>query len=107
MNYLSIISGRKRASLGKIVIRMTMANMDKRKGATPLKIVSTGVSFATPATVKMLSPMGGVISPASIIRTAITPNHIGLKPRARITGKITGMVNTIIDMASKKHPRKR
>ena len=63
-----------------------IANIDKRKGATPRNIVSMGTSFATPATVNILSPIGGVISPASIIRTAMTPNHMGLKPRAKITG---------------------
>ena len=61
-------------------------NIEKRKGATPRNIVSTGTSFATPATVNMLSPIGGVISPASIISTAMTPNHMGLKPRAKMTG---------------------
>jgi len=42
--------------------------------------------------------------PASIMRTATTPNQIGLKFKATITGKMTGNVSTIIETESRKQP---
>ena len=52
-----------------------------RKGNIPLKIVSRGTSSAIPLMTYTFTPTGGVITPISVTRTIITPNHIGSKPR--------------------------
>ena len=101
-----IIPGKNSAICGKTVTRKTTANMAKRKKNAPLKTVPMGTS-ATPEITNIFNPRGGVISPASIIKTEITPNHMGLNPSFKIVGNITGKVNTIMDVASRKHPRTR
>jgi hypothetical protein len=105
--YRPIILGRYRAIGGYKVIRKVIKKMAMRKGKAPLKTSSRGASLAMLATVNTQRPMGGVIKPAPIMSTHTTPNHIGSKPRFNTTGKMTGSVRIIIDMASKKHPSKR
>ena len=74
-------------------------------GKTPRNTSSICISLSTPATTNRLRPNGGVIRPTSIIKTEITPNQTGSKPDFTTRGKITGNVSTIIEMASKKHPK--
>ncbi len=62
-------------------------------------------SCDTAVMTNIFSPSGGVINPAFIISTAITPNQIGSKPNASTVGKITGKVSTIIAATSRKQPR--
>ena len=54
----------------------------------------------TPAMIKMFIPTGGVTSPISHTTTMITPNQIGSKPTARITGKMMGSVRARDDRIS-------
>ena len=52
-------------------------------------------------------PTGGWISPSSTVITMMTPNQIGSKPSAVITGKMIGTVRMIIAMASIRQPSTR
>lgn len=88
----SIELGRINARLGKrhkikIITAIPMTN-----GNIPLNILAMGTSLAIPAMTKTLTPTGGVICPISIIITMITPNQIGLKPKATTVGYIMGRV---------------
>jgi hypothetical protein len=49
----------------------------------------------------MFNPRGGVISPASIMRTAITPNRMGSNPSFNMVGNMTGRVSAIMELALK------
>ena len=73
----------------------------------PLKIVSRGTSSAIPLMTYTFTPTGGVITPISVTRTIITPNHMGSKPRVRTTGYMMGTVRVIRARASIKHPPRR
>ncbi len=89
-------------------VRITaVAKTDRRKGIAPLNMVPMGTSLAIPAIVYILSPTGGVMSPASIMSTRSTPNHMGSNPMVTTTGKMTGKVRTIMETESRKHPRRK
>ena len=64
-------------------------------------------SFTTLLMTKTFMPTGGWISPSSTVMTMMTPNQIGSKPSAMITGKIIGTVRMIMAIASIRHPSTR
>ena len=56
---------------------------------------------------KMFMPTGGWIRPSSTVITMMTPNQIGSKPSALITGKMIGTVRMIMASASIRQPSTR
>jgi hypothetical protein len=92
---------------GKSVIINSTANIAKRKGITPRKMVVSGVSLATPAMTYTFRPTGGVINAASTMSTATIPNQTGSKPSLVITGRRMGIVSISIGMDSIRQPKTR
>jgi len=74
------------------------------KGVIPLKTVDIGTSLVIPLITYTFIPTGGVIIAISVISTMMMPNQIGSKWSATTTGKKMGIVKSIMDIASIKHP---
>ena len=81
-------------------------SMQIKNGKIPLNTVYIGTPEALEMA-KTLTPMGGVIWPASIMRTVTTPNQIGSKPRAVTIGKMVGKTRRIMGMTFNRQPRTR
>ena len=56
---------------------------------------------------KMFMPTGGWIRPSSTVITMMTPNQIGSKPSAMMTGNTIGTVRMIMASASIRQPSTR
>ena len=76
-----------------------------RNGNAPLKIVPMGTSLATAFTVKILSPIGGVMAPICISMHTNMPNQIISTPEAIRNGWYKGRVKTIMLTESITIPR--
>ena len=62
---------------GNAIKRTRHIIMAAKKGQIPLKIVSRGISPATPLMIYTFIPTGGVITPIATTRTITTPNQMG------------------------------
>ena len=99
--------GKKVAIMGKIIMITVQTSIAARKGNTPLKILCRGTFGAIDIITNTFTHSGGEISHISAIKTSMTPNHIGSKPRRMTIGKKMGMVSTINPMESIKVPPKK
>lgn len=64
----------------------------------------SGTSGTTPFTTNRLRPTGGVIKAISMLIIKITPNQTLSQPNVSMMGMMMGVVITMIDKVSSKHP---
>src|SRR5688572_22005483 len=69
-------------------------------GSTPWKMARVGTCGSRVLSTNRFMPTGGLIRPISTTTTMSTPNQIGSRPMATISGKKIGTVSRIIDSSS-------
>src|SRR5580693_7793434 len=99
--------GSQSAKIGNAIKITSRIRSVRMNGSTPRKMVENVTSCTTLLITNTFMPTGGWISPSSTVITIMTPNQIGSKPSAVITGKMIGTVRMIIAMASIRQPSTR
>jgi hypothetical protein len=101
-----INSGSHKEISGNAIRIPTVKSITPTNGKAPIKIsLSSTVSPKAPFITKQFNPNGGVIAPIAIIIVTITPNQMRLPSMETMIGAKTGIVSTIIEIASRKQPR--
>src|SRR5271156_4789804 len=107
MNYPIMRCGSQVASNGNTIRITSLIKSVTTNGSTPTKIVDMLTSLITLLITNTFMPTGGWIKPSSTVITITTPNQIGSKPSAVITGNTIGTVRMIIAIASIRQPSAR
>jgi hypothetical protein len=104
--HLLIKAGSHKASCGTNNSTIRNMNTTIKNGIAPLR--RSIIFILNVFLIKnKLTPMGGVISPISKVTTYNTPNHTKSTPREVNNGAKIGIVNTVMLIESRKHPRMR